>query len=729
MKKIMFINCLLILGLIVFSNHCDNASVSEFLKLRNLPSSSTNISISTSTINTNTISTSTSSVSKYPTPINLNVPNDGCINDSFQFSWSGCDAGYNYSLEISTDSTYWQDKLITTNGNCSSITGSTNIIINNVGDYFWRIKFYKDTYESDYTIQSSSFTVTSKTPIEPSTLNDPSDDCVGNTFTVTWNSEQNYGTYEISASADSTGWTNPIIGSSLSKNSGEININTEGTYWWRVRHKSEGCGDSNWIVSSYSFNVIASPTNPAISISFADSDLDNGELGGEVNITKAADESDITHYVLYFGSDSTTKNGSAIAEIGKTGSDLTHTLSQNTVPESGSTHLLVFTKNNNCENNIPVNALLLDNYARYIDVSAGQPNNTGQYPSAVIDFTHNKLLIATRNLMFASKPSLFRCDLDGTNSSHTDISAGQGTNSGYDPSAVIDTTNNKFLVVTCNSFNSKKPGLFLCNLDGTSSSHIDISVGQGSESGWFPNALIDTTNSKLLVVTQNNNNSYKPSLFRCDLDGTNCSHHDISAGQAANSGQEPNAVIDTINNKLLVVTRNGDNSSKPSLFRCDLDGTNCSHHDISAGQGNNCGVTPNAVIDTTNSKLLVVTNDLLNSAKLSLFRCDLDGTNCSYYDISTGINGSGENPSAIIDTINDKLLVVTHNTGNSGKPGLFRCDLDGTNCSHSDISAGQGSDSGDNPSAVIDYVNNKLLVATQNGYNSDKPGLFWVYLW
>ncbi|HEY3233648.1 MAG TPA: hypothetical protein VGJ84_02960 [Polyangiaceae bacterium] len=82
-----------------------------------------------------------------------------------------------------------------------------------------------------------------------------------------------------------------------------------------------------------------------------------------------------------------------------------------------------------------------------------------------------------------------------------------------DPSAVIDTMNGELLVVTLDRANSYKPALFRCNLDGTACTYTDISGGQGADSGWQPSAVIDTTNAKLLVSTPNGANSYKPALF------------------------------------------------------------------------------------------------------------------------------------------------------------------------------------------------------------------------
>jgi hypothetical protein len=198
----------------------------------------------------------------------------------------------------------------------------------------------------------------------------------------------------------------------------------------------------------------------------------------------------------------------------------------------------------------------------------------------------------------------------------------------------------------------------------------------------------------------------------------------------AGSGSLPSAVIDAANGKLLVVTVNGANSNKPSLFRCNLDGTSCSYTDLSAGQPPNSAVALSAVIDAPNGKLLVATEDVANGGKPSLFRCGIDGTSCSHADLAAGqaVN-SGTAPSAVIDAANGKLYVATQNDANSGKPSVFRCNFDGTNCSHTDLSAGLGGGSGKHPSARIDAANGKLLVATTNGANLDAPGLFILGLW
>lgn len=374
----------------------------------------------------------------------------------------------------------------------------------------------------------------------------------------------------------------------------------------------------------------------------------------------------------------------------------------------------------------------------HVDISAGQglsaagnSSISGSVQSVNIDSINRKILTVATNDANDGKPGLFRCDFDGSNCSHTDLSAGQGSSSGRYPNAVIDYSNQKLLVVTRNVSNNSKPSLFRCNLDGTNCNHVDISAGQGTYSAGEaiqhstgPKIVIDNFNQKLLVVSANDANSGKLSLFRCDIDGSNCNHTDISAGQGANSGQFLNILIDQVNKKLLSFTTNVANGSKTSLYRCNLDGSNCTHIDISSGF---VGYFPSPNIDYTNMKLIVAAQRGGTGGGVpSLIRCNLDGTNCTNTDIAAtpNLNQSYRYIGSTLDINNNKVLVAINDSQNSYKPKLIRCDLVGTNCSYKDISVGQGMYSGTFPVVLINQYSGKLFVVTQNGANSRKPSLF-----
>lgn len=91
-----------------------------------------------------------------------------------------------------------------------------------------------------------------------------------------------------------------------------------------------------------------------MSISFLDTDPTASEIAGVLTINKAADETNITHYVLYWGLSTTGKeNMTPIATIAVTGANVTHTFAADTAKSINATHLLVFAKNGAIEADPP----------------------------------------------------------------------------------------------------------------------------------------------------------------------------------------------------------------------------------------------------------------------------------------------------------------------------------------------------------------------------------------
>lgn len=322
------------------------------------------------------------------------------------------------------------------------------------------------------------------------------------------------------------------------------------------------------------------------------------------------------------------------------------------------------------------------------EISTDHPHEVIPYgSSAALDILNSKFLIVSQHSVNAEKLAIFRCNLDGTNCSYLDISSGQEQSLGQNPTALIDTINSKLLIITIS--NTYKPSLVRCNLDGSNCVLTDISAEQGDYSAmnFFPlGATIDYANAKLLVVSSNQNNTNKPALFRCNLDGSGCVYRDISAGKGG--GSDAKIVIDHLNSKLLVVTSYG-LGNRPGLFRCDMDGSNCVFADVSAGAPNtqpgyNPGRNPVPILDSINSKLLFIARDDWDM-KTKVFRCNLDGSSCTFLNLSNlfGVSGSSSEGSILIDTENSKVL-ITHGS----KPHLFRCNLDLTGCTIKDSSAG-----------------------------------------
>ncbi|MBF0353512.1 MAG: DUF1566 domain-containing protein [SAR324 cluster bacterium] len=126
-------------------------------------------------------------------------------------------------------------------------------------------------------------------------------------------------------------------------------------------------GDSNYAgLNPNDVSVINTgdipPTMTASSVSFTDTDYTSQEIAGSVTINKASSESTLTHYVLYWGSNSTTKqSGTAITEFAVSGSSTyTYTFSANTALPSTASHLLVYSKNPYGESTISMSVSITD---------------------------------------------------------------------------------------------------------------------------------------------------------------------------------------------------------------------------------------------------------------------------------------------------------------------------------------------------------------------------------
>ena len=112
------------------------------------------------------------------------------------------------------------------------------------------------------------------------------------------------------------------------------------------------------------------PTSVAISdssvsgavngLTFADTDTTSGEISGTLYITKATTETSYVSYVVYWGTDKTTKaSATPITTIAVTGGNLTYSIAANTTIPFSATHLLVY-YNTGTESATPIATQIYD---------------------------------------------------------------------------------------------------------------------------------------------------------------------------------------------------------------------------------------------------------------------------------------------------------------------------------------------------------------------------------
>ncbi|MGK5094445.1 hypothetical protein WDW89_20815 [Deltaproteobacteria bacterium TL4] len=104
------------------------------------------------------------------------------------------------------------------------------------------------------------------------------------------------------------------------------------------------------------------PRGSAKSVKFSDTDTDEGEISGLVEIQKANIEDALAQYVLYWGEAPTQKlkDHDPIVALNKTGNGLSYEIYPDTIIPTNVTHLLVISKNEYGENSIGTSISLMD---------------------------------------------------------------------------------------------------------------------------------------------------------------------------------------------------------------------------------------------------------------------------------------------------------------------------------------------------------------------------------
>ena len=467
---------------------------------------------------------------------------------------------------------------------------------------------------------------------------------------------------------------------------------------------------------------------PPSSLTFLDFDPSDGGVDGFIHVGHATDDSKITTYGIYYGKSATEKlQNTPITEVPKNVPvESGFPLSLNPIP-AGALYLLAYSESD-AGVSTPI-ATRLDRTPAFVDLGDGGMNYA---PTVLVDHVSNKLLIGYTGS--DGNPHVTRCELDGTACADTTVV----TNSNFSVgniSLAIDTTNNSVLAIW--------PGVFglamaRCNLDLSGCHDLDISTGKPRNAATYPSVVIDRVDGKILVTASDYTNGERPDLFYCDLaigvdggdavradGGAACSFVDISAGAPPNTGAVvSNPVLEAVAGKLVVATDDGAHADTTSVFRCNLDGTSCTYTNIDGDAGTDINEFPSLIYDPSDDSVFVTSYDNM-AGNARLVHCNATFTTCSPINVAGAVDSSFASsalPTSALDDSNDKIFTIMTN----GAQGLsvVRCNRDGSACSAYDMGAGQAARSGLNPAVAADPSSSLFVVTRNQSSSSTKPSLF-----
>lgn len=245
----------------------------------------------------------------------------------------------------------------------------------------------------------------------------------------------------------------------------------------------------------------------------------------------------------------------------------------------------------------------------------------------------------------------------------------------------VDDSAEKLLVVgggTDSLGGSQGLTLYRCGLDGTDCSERELAPQTFLGGLVTPTALVAAKAKRLLVLAREIGPApYRLTLVHCALDGTGCTTVPMLGG--ITFYENPTPLVDEEHGTIVLVY------VAPTTFHvrvatCGLDGSGCTENELSPAlfpstQGGLFAVLAGGrlILATTTTGI----REGRSTFDLLLVRCALDGTGCTSGKPDPAIPGASSgsfSPSGLlVDTFHQKLLVLF-------AAGLYRCELDGTNC-------------------------------------------------
>jgi hypothetical protein len=302
-------------------------------------------------------------------------------------------------------------------------------------------------------------------------------------------------------------------------------------------------------------------------------------------------------------------------------------------------------------------------------ISFGSPaifetQSTLSFTSVSFDSTAGKLLISYRDGGNSNYGTAIVATISGTSVSFGTPTVFESANALYISSA-YDASNNKTVIAYRDNDNSSYGTAVIGTISGTSVSFGTPVVFEAGATNWT-NTVYDSSNNKIVIAYSDGGNGDYLTAIVGTLNGTS-----ISFGSASASAQSTSyigAAFDSINNKVVIASRNNDASSVGVALVGTVSGTSISLGSpvTFTGADTYQTLSVSAVSFDTDSGGVLITYEGGNDRDATAIRGVVSGTSISFGTavvLDTG--GSHEFIGNVYDPDQNKNVVFYKDAGNS----------------------------------------------------------------
>jgi hypothetical protein len=229
--------------------------------------------------------------------------------------------------------------------------------------------------------------------------------------------------------------------------------------------------------------------------------------------------------------------------------------------------------------------------------------------SATYDSTNNRVVIAYQDVADSTYGTAIVGTVSGTSISFgTAVVFNSATT--FSPSPVYDSTNDRVVITYRDGGNSGFGTAIVGTVSGTSIS-FGSAVVFASASTFFPLAVYDSTNNKIVIAYRDTGNSEYGTAIVGTVSGTSISFGSEVVFESA-STSEISATYDSTNNRVVISYRDGGNSNYGNAVVGTVSGTSISFGTPVVFESATTSFT-STTFDSTNNKVVIAYRDEGNS--------------------------------------------------------------------------------------------------------------------
>ena len=282
----------------------------------------------------------------------------------------------------------------------------------------------------------------------------------------------------------------------------------------------------------------------------------------------------------------------------------------------------------------------------------------------VYDSTNEKVVIAYRDAGNSYYGTAVVGTVSGTSISFGSPVVFESSNS-YNISATYDSTNSKVVISYTDYSNSNRGTSIVGTVSGTSIS-FGSAVVFNSSATYNISSAFDSTNSKVVIAYQDNGNSAYGTAVVGTVSGTSISFGSAVVFESAQP--EFNSVtFDSTNNKVVIAYQDTGNSNYGTAIVGTVSGTSISFGTPAVFYSGRANYV-SAIFDSHTGKVVIAYQDNQNSLGLGkVVSGTVSGTSISFGTTVTFYSANTQEPSAIFDSSNGKVVIAYGDNPNSNR--------------------------------------------------------------